>query len=217
VSLLGRCCAENYGGALGFGTARPVDLFRHATAHCLPISDASQCRSDRAPSEVVATTRLAGRLADRAGAAVTAAGATALYLAVLLMAFVFPGREPPALAVFVGFMAASGLRAVPMQALASRVPAPEERARFMSAQSVVQHLGSAAGAVLASSMLWSLPGGRLGGMVRVASVAAVLAAAVPGLLWALERRVRLGEASGRPAAMRPHHAPAAAPSSQPAR
>lgn len=137
-----------------------------------------------------ATMRIAGRLADRAGAALTAAAATALYVAVLFAGFIFPAHEPPALTLFVGLMAASSFRMVPMQALSSRVPAPEERARFMSAQSVVQHLGSATGAFLASKMLWQLPGGRLGGMGGVASAAVVLAVAVPGLLWLLELRVR---------------------------
>ena len=143
-----------------------------------------------------ATMRLAGRLADRAGAAVTAAAATAIYLAVVLAAFAFPGRDPPALALFVGFMVASSFRMVPVQALSSRVPAPEERARFMSAQSVAQHLGAAAGALIASKMLWQLPGGRLGGMSGVAYLAAALAAVVPGLLWLVEQRVRRGPERG---------------------
>jgi predicted MFS family arabinose efflux permease len=144
-----------------------------------------------------ATMRLAGRLADRAGAALTAAAATALYVVVLLTTFVVPLREPPALALFVAFMASSSLRMVPMQALSSRVPAPEERGRFMSAQSVAQHLGSATGALLASKMLREAPGGALIGMGNVASLAMVLAAAVPGLLWRVERRVRRREGSGQ--------------------
>ena len=46
--------------------------------------------------------RLAGRLGDRIGAAVTTAGGTAFYAAVVLAAFVFPGSakaDPPALCV----------------------------------------------------------------------------------------------------------------------
>jgi predicted MFS family arabinose efflux permease len=146
------------------------------------------------------TMRLAGQLADRVGAAVSTAVATALYLAVLFAAFIFPGRHPQALALFVAFMAASSFRMVPIQALSSRVPAAEERAGFMSAQSVVQHLGSAVGAFASSRMLWQLPGSRLGGMDRVAWFAVVLAAAVPGLLWLLEVRVRREEGRPGPAA-----------------
>jgi predicted MFS family arabinose efflux permease len=140
-----------------------------------------------------ATMRIAGRLADRVGAAATAAAATALYVAVVLAAFIFPARDPRPLALFVGFMAASSFRMVPMQALSSRVPAPEERARFMSAQSVVQHLGAATGAFTASRMLRELPSGGLDGMAGVASLAVVLAVAVPGLLWLIEARLRRRE------------------------
>jgi predicted MFS family arabinose efflux permease len=136
------------------------------------------------------TMRLAGQLTDRVGAAVSAAAATALYLAVLFATFIFPSAAPQALVLFVAFMAASSFRMVPIQALSSRIPAAHERARFMSAQSVVQHLGSAAGAFTASRLLWELPGSKLGGMERVAWLAAILAAAVPVLLWLLEARVR---------------------------
>lgn len=154
------------------------------------------------------TMRLAGQLADRVGAAVSAAAATALYLAVLFAAFIFPSRDPQALWLFVAFMATSSFRMVPIQALSSRVPAANERARFMSAQSVVQHLGSAAGAFTASTMLWQLPGSRLGGMDRVAWLAAILAATVPGLLWLLEVRVRRGEGDPGRGAQEAAHRPA---------
>lgn len=140
-----------------------------------------------------AVMRAAGWLADRAGAAITVAVATVAFVAVLLAAFVFPAPGTSALALFVGFMATSSFRMVPMQALSSRVPENTERAGFMSAQSVVQHLGSAAGAFLSSRMLRQLPDGRLGGMEGVASLAAVLAAAVPFLLWLVEIRVRRRE------------------------
>jgi hypothetical protein len=54
------------------------------------------------------------------------------FVAVLLAAFVFPARKTSALALFVGFMATSSFRMVPMQALSSRVPENTERAGFMS-------------------------------------------------------------------------------------
>jgi predicted MFS family arabinose efflux permease len=135
------------------------------------------------------TMRVGGWLADRAGPALTMASGTALYVGVLLAAFVFPGRAP-ALALFVAFMAASSFRMVPLQALSSRVPGPEERARFMSVQSAVQHMAAATGAFAAASTLRELPGGRLGGMGAVASAAAALASAVPLLAWLVESRLR---------------------------
>jgi len=143
-----------------------------------------------------ASMRLAGLLGDRIGAAVTTAGGTAIYAAVVLAAFVFPSSAPPALALFVGFMVASSIRMVPFQALSSRVPEPGERARFLSAQSAVQHLGAATGSFLGSSMLRELPGGSLGGMDRVAWLAVTLAATVPALLWLVELRLERGAAGG---------------------
>ncbi len=76
---------------------------------------------------------------------------------------------------------------------------------------MVQHLGSAAGAFTASRMLWQLPESRLGGMDRVAWLAATLAAVVPAMLWILEARVRRGEgAPGEPSRKTPR-GPAAGP------
>ncbi|HEY6006673.1 MAG TPA: MFS transporter [Anaeromyxobacter sp.] len=143
-----------------------------------------------------AVMRVAGRLADALGAAVTAAGGTALFVAVLFAAFIFPVQPPPALALFVGFMAASAFRMVPVQALATRVPGPEERARFMSLQSVVQHLAAAAGALTSASLLRELPGGRLERMDVIAWGSAALAAVVPALMWLVESRVRRRERGG---------------------
>jgi predicted MFS family arabinose efflux permease len=157
------------------------------------------------------TMRLAGQLTDRVGAAASAGAATVLYLAVLFATFIFPSPAPQALLLFVAFMTASSFRMVPIQALSSRIPAAHERARFMSAQSVVQHLGSAVGAFTASRMLWQLPGSRLGGMDRVAWLAVVLAAVVPGLLWLIEARVRRGEGAPEELPREPAHRPATAP------
>jgi predicted MFS family arabinose efflux permease len=143
-----------------------------------------------------AVMRVAGRLADAVGAAVTAAGGTAFFVAVLFATFIFPIQPPPALALFVGFMAASAFRMVPVQALSTRVPGPEERARFMSLQSVVQHLAAAAGAFTSANLLRELPGGRLERMDVVAWGSAALAAIVPALMWLVESRVRRRERGG---------------------
>ena len=142
--------------------------------------------------------RVAGWLADRLGAALTTAGATALYVVAVLAAFVLPPTASP-LVLFVGFMVASSARMVPLQALSTRLPEPEQRARFMSAQSAVQHLGAAAGAFLGAGLLRQLPDGRLAGMDGVAWLAVALAATVPGISWLVERGVRRRERRDREA------------------
>jgi predicted MFS family arabinose efflux permease len=141
-----------------------------------------------------ATMRLAGRLVDRAGATVVAAGATLLLLAVLGVGYAWPPAGVPVLPVFVGFMVANSSRNVALNTLASRVPAPSERARFMSAQSAVQHLSAALGAGLSARLL-SEEGGRLVGMTRLAIFSAALASALPVLVARVAAGLRTREAA----------------------
>jgi MFS family permease len=95
--------------------------------------------------------------------------------------------------VFVGFMLSGSIRMVPMTALSTRVPAASQRARYMSVQSAVQHLSSAAGAAISAAILTELPGGKLSGMAEVAWFSISLAAVLPLLVWAVESRVRAAE------------------------
>jgi len=127
------------------------------------------------------TMRAAGWLVDRHGAPRVAAGATALYVAVLAaLGFAVPGTPVPLL--FVGFMLANSTRNVAAGALTTRVPAPAERARFTSAQSATQHLAASAGAVLSTALLTETPGGALAGMPRVVALVLPLAVVLPLLL-----------------------------------
>ncbi len=136
------------------------------------------------------TMRIAGRLTDRHGApAVTVAGSI-LFSALLLAGFIYPVAGLPVLVIFVAFMVASGFRFVPIQALWSRVPEPAERARFMSAQSAVQHLASAAGAMIGAQILTEQAGGALAGMEDLAWFAVATSIALPPILYAVDRRVR---------------------------
>jgi predicted MFS family arabinose efflux permease len=144
------------------------------------------------------TMRLAGRLTDRLGApAVTVLGSL-LFIAVLGAGFIHPVAWLPVLAIFVGFMVSSGFRFVPIQALWSRVPEPAERARFMSAQSAVQHLASAAGAMIGAQILVEQTGGALAGMDDLAWFAVATSAVLPAIVYAVDRRVR-GRAAAAPA------------------
>ena len=97
--------------------------------------------------------------------------------------------------VFIVFMLSSNFRMVPLQALASRVPRPEQRARFMSAQSAVQHAASALGAILSSAVLLTAADGTLIHMDRVAWGAMLVAGIIPFTVALLERRVKSREAA----------------------
>jgi predicted MFS family arabinose efflux permease len=134
--------------------------------------------------------RLGGTFVDRRGPVPVTAAGTALMMVVLAVGFL--PREPalPVLLVFVGFMLANSVRAVALNTLSSKVPYPAERARLMSAQSTVQHVASATGALISSALLLERPDGSLQGMDTVAGLALTLAASVPFLVWSVSIRLR---------------------------
>lgn len=135
------------------------------------------------------TMRLAGQLSDRFGPTLTSAIGNWLLVGVQYLAFVQPPRWLPIIFVFTFFMVTSSFRMVPQQALSSRVPSARERASFMSAQSAVQHLASAAGAMLSARLLESAPSGALVGIERVAWLAMAITAGIPLLVHRVQQRV----------------------------
>lgn len=155
------------------------------------------------------TLRLAGAAVDRFGATVVALVGTVSYALVVLLTLGADAPLLPMLPLFVGFMVTGSLRMVPMQTLATRVPAPRARARFMSIQSAVQHIASATGAASSTLFLVALPDGRLVGMSKLAFVAVGLASTLPLLLALTERRLQQRDGGGAagvghtPAAPRP--------------
>lgn len=137
--------------------------------------------------------RLVGALVDRFGATPLVSAGTLLFVGSASWGFIWGGPNIPVLLFFVLFMLSGSVRNVPLQALASRVPRPEQRARFMSAQSATQHMASALGAVAASFFLVAEPSGRLVHMERVAAGAAALSLLVPLVAFGVERGVRRRE------------------------
>lgn len=132
------------------------------------------------------TLRMAGSLSDRLGPAITSAVGCLLYFVVVYLVFIAPVPSIPMLVLFTGYMVTSGFRMVPIQALSSRVPSHDERARFMSTQSAVQHMASAVGAFLSSSMLSVDAQGGLVGIERVAWFSLACMALLPVLLYRLQ-------------------------------
>jgi predicted MFS family arabinose efflux permease len=133
-----------------------------------------------------ATLRLAGLLSDRFGPALTSTLGCVMYFVVVYLVFISPMPAIPILTLFTGYMVTSGFRMVPIQALSSRVPTHSERARFSSTQSAVQHMASAVGAVLSSSMLSVDTNGALVGIERVAWFSLACMALLPFLLYRLQ-------------------------------
>ena len=133
---------------------------------------------------------LAGRMVDRFGCTPVAALGTGLSVLLMFPVFVFPIYTLSVLAIFSAFMVFGSFRIVPMQTLATRVPLADERARYMSAQTAVQHLSAALGSVVGAGMLTDGPGGVLVGMSLVGWWSVGLAMLMPVLVWMVERRLR---------------------------
>jgi predicted MFS family arabinose efflux permease len=137
--------------------------------------------------------RLAGAYIDKFGATLLASVGTVFFVALLAAQFVYEWSALPVMVMFVTLMTAMALRNVSLNTTSSRVPRPHERARFMSLQSAVQHVGAAIGAMLSSSLLEELPDKRLSGMPVVATFSIAMAFGLPLLLRLVEQRLQQRE------------------------
>ena len=144
----------------------------------------------------VLASRGIGILVDRVGATRVITLGTLVFVTALYFGFVRPVAVEHVIWVFPLLFLSASLRGVPLNTLATRVPAPAERARFMSAQSAVQHLASTAGAFGAALVLADMPDGRLVGMDHVAIAAIGVALLVPLVTNGVERGVRRRERAG---------------------
>jgi predicted MFS family arabinose efflux permease len=147
------------------------------------------------------TLQISGRWVDRHGSLPVIVAGTLVAITAIATGFL---REPPFVPVivsFVLFMASGSLRGVAQSTLATRLPAPNERAQFMSLQSAVQHAAATAGSFATASMMTTDQATkRISPMWLVAIIAMVAAAAAPLCLAATERALRRKqEASPAPA------------------
>jgi predicted MFS family arabinose efflux permease len=138
----------------------------------------------------------AGRAVDRRGPVLVSTIGTLLYAVALVLGFIAPDRffHLPVFALFGLFMAAMSMRNISVGSLSTRVPRHDERAGYMSLQSMSQHLSSALGAFLSSQLLHNTPDGKLAGIDRISTLSLVLAFALPPLLAVIVRRVNAREA-----------------------
>jgi predicted MFS family arabinose efflux permease len=133
--------------------------------------------------------RIIGVVTDKIGPIKVAWGASVLFMITVYLGFVIADPPLPIILIFSLFMVSMSLRGVAFNTLSSQVPAPTERARFMSIQSSVQHLASAVGAILSSSMLIEDSAKNLIGMPMVASFAILSGFLMPVCLNLLQKQL----------------------------
>lgn len=134
--------------------------------------------------------RVAGAVVDRRGAVVVSAAGTALAVVGIALLFMVPRPPLPIIVLFAMLMVSNATRMISLNALTSRVPAPSERARYMSAQSAVQHIATTVAAVFPTWFLRERPDHSLQGIPVVAAVAIAVSLLVPVLLAQVTARVR---------------------------
>ena len=136
--------------------------------------------------------RAGGRLVDRRGPLPAVWFGSGLTILLFAGGFLPEHTPVPVVVLFVGFMLGNSVRMVGLQTLTSKVPPPAERARFMSAQSAVQHISVAIGALASSLILVERRDHSLGRMPILAGFSMVLAAALPLVVATILRRVPQG-------------------------
>jgi len=134
--------------------------------------------------------RVIGSMVDRFGSTRLAAVGTGIFCFVAWFAFVKYDPRLPLTGLFVLFMVGMNFRMAPYQTLISKVPAPDERAGFMSLMGAFQHFSTSSGAMLSSVVLSTGSDGELVGMPRLGLLAMSMAALVPPLFFLVERQVR---------------------------
>lgn len=133
--------------------------------------------------------RFGGKLADRWNVFHYSLCVSLFISIVIYLGFINYPLWLPIPVIFTCYMAGSGLRNVVGGTLATKVPAPIERAGFMSLQNAVQHLSMAIGAFLSSLILLPRPDGGLDHVVWISTAAIMLMLIVPFLQRAVEKRL----------------------------
>lgn len=133
---------------------------------------------------------ITGRLVDRFGPVsitwLAAAGS---------LTIIFTGFMPPALwpvmVTFAGFMAFNAMRNVAVQTTNSRIPAPQQRAGYMAAQSATRHLVSGFAVAVSTFILTTSETGALDHMTSVAWLSALFTLMLPWQVSRLHRSLTL--------------------------
>jgi predicted MFS family arabinose efflux permease len=155
----------------------------------------------------------AGRMTDRLGSAgVSWIGAVCTVI-VMYLWFINHQAAIPSLLLFVMFMGSMSIRGVPVRTLDTKVPAPNERAAYMSLQSAIQHVTLSLAAAASSLYLTERPDKSLEGMPVVGWTAVGFALMLPVVVTITERILKRQQAREAqplpPAAPVTHPAPPA--------
>jgi predicted MFS family arabinose efflux permease len=136
----------------------------------------------------LASMRITGSVVDRFGALLIGSMAIGGLMTIVLVFLAVPTPLLPVELAFIFTLVFLGARNVALRTATARVPDSATRGRFMSLQTTAQHLGAGMGSLLGMALLYDQADGRIAGMPTLALCSAGMCAAVPVLLWLVERR-----------------------------
>lgn len=139
--------------------------------------------------------RVLGRLVDRYGSPSVATGGTLVYVSVLALGYLFGRMLLPAEIIMAAFMVSQSARNISATTLSSRVPREDERARYQSMLSAVQHIAAASGSFFGALMLTELPDHSLVGMTQLTLLAMLLGMLHPVIMLLIDRTLRQRDAA----------------------
>lgn len=141
--------------------------------------------------------RAAGKIIDRTQAHIAAWGCALVLCFLYYFGFISQPAALPVMAIYILFMAASSLRNVSNNTLASRIPEPRQRAGFLALMASIAQVFGAAGAFASGMMLSEAGDKSLQGMDHVAWLALASTLVVPLLMWRVERSVNLRDKAAK--------------------
>ncbi|TQV87112.1 MFS transporter [Aliikangiella coralliicola] len=133
------------------------------------------------------TLQLTGRILDKGFPMMLASTLTAIIIFSIIAGFIAPGLIPVML-VFALFMAATSARNSSTMAVVSKIPAPHERAGFMSFYTTVGNISAGLAGFVSAQILSVDTTNEIQGMPQLAGLAVILMSLHPVILFLLLRR-----------------------------
>lgn len=138
--------------------------------------------------------QVTGKAVDRVGSSIPGSLGILGMVAVLFFGFYLPVPPVSIYVLFGSLMLVVSIRNVSFQTLHSKVPGSRDRATYMSALSMLTHVGCAVGAFISTLFLVSNPDGSLDGVPGLALASIVFSLSTLPLVWVIERAVRANTA-----------------------
>lgn len=145
----------------------------------------------------MATMRLCGRWIDKGQALATSLVTSLLLLTLTWAGFAAPVGVPVIL-LFTLFMALSSARSSTTLAITAAIPAPHQRAAFLSLQGTVTNVAAALGSLLSARYLVSQPEGALQGFAELAWINIACGLMACGGVWLLIRGLTPTQDNNKP-------------------